>query len=310
MAETTAQAQMALFDDEPSPVTNWERDVARHALDDLFCHARQYRSSNDYHDLIRFVARFRFYSPFNAMLAHIQMPGASFVAPAYRWLREYRRRIKAGARPLVILQPRGPVMFVFDVSDTEANEGAPPLPREITHPFEVRDGKIGGELDLSICNAMRDGVEVAERQAGSQDAGQICAVDAGSFLKFQTARPPKPKYVWIPRRYEVLLNTKHSPEARYASLAHELAHLYCGHLGTPNTSWWPDRRGLPKATEEFEAESVCYLVCSRLGLDNPSERYLVDYLGSNAEIPPISLDCVMKATGLIEQMGRGILRPR
>jgi len=227
---------MALFDGVPSPADNWDRDVARRALDDLFSHTRQYRSSKDYHDLIRFIARFRFYSPFNAMLIHVQMPGATFVAPPHRWLREYRRRIKAGARPLVILQPKGPVMFVFDVSDTEGEEGSPPLPYGVTHPFEVRHGTIGGELKISIRNAVRDGVDVAERQAGSQSAGEIRTVDAGRYLKFQTAVRPEPKYARIPRRYEVLLNAKHSPEARYATLAHELAHLYCGHLGTPTNS--------------------------------------------------------------------------
>jgi antirestriction protein ArdC len=99
-----------------------------------------------------------------------------------------------------------------------------------------------------------------------------------------------------------LLNSNFSAEARYATLVHELAHLYCGHLGTPNDKWWPDRRGLPHAAEEFEAESVCYLVCERLGIDNPSDEYLAGYLGS--------LDCVMKAAGLIERMGRERLGAR
>jgi len=54
----------------------------------------------------------------------------------------------------------------------------------------------------------------------------------------------------------------------------------------------------------------CYLLCSRLGIDNPSEEYLAGYLDGNAETPPMSLDCVMKATGLIEQMGRELLKQR
>src|SRR5207248_2429484 len=61
-------------------------------------------------------------------------------------------------------------------------------------------------------------------------------------------------------------NSNLSAEARYAILVHELAHLYCGHLGTPNDKWWPDRRGLPHVAREFEAESVCFLVCERLGI--------------------------------------------
>ena len=61
---------------------------------------------------------------------------------------------------------------------------------------------------------------------------------------------------------------------------------------------------------EFEAESVCYLVCARLGIDNPSDAYLSGYIKEHSEVPPISLDCVMKAAGLIEQMGREQLKPR
>jgi hypothetical protein len=89
------------------------------ALDQLFTLTMQYQSSATYQELLSFVGRFRFYSPYNAMLVHVQMPGATFVASASRWLTKYSRRIKTGARPIVILQPKGPVMFVFDVSDTE-----------------------------------------------------------------------------------------------------------------------------------------------------------------------------------------------
>jgi hypothetical protein len=59
---------------------------------------------------------------------------------------------------------------------------------------------------------------------------------------------------------------------------------------------------LAHEVREFEAESVCYLLCKRLSIVNPSEQYLAGYL--HEETPSISLDCVMKAAGLIEQMGR------
>jgi hypothetical protein len=110
------------------------------------------------------------------MLVHIQMPGAHYVAPPHRWFREYRRRIKTDARPLVILQPMGPIMFVYDVSDTEPEEGAPPLPSQVLNPFEIRHGQIRGELRRTIENAKRDGVLVTDRESGSLSAGSIeCA---------------------------------------------------------------------------------------------------------------------------------------
>jgi hypothetical protein len=302
--------QGQLFDGS-TPAAEWDRNVARHALDELFSLARQYRSSQAYLELLQFVGRFRFYAPFNAMLVHIQKPGTTYVAPAHRWLRDYRRRIKLGANPLVILQPMGPVMFVFDVADTEPEEDAPPLPPEVVQPFEVRGGRVGGELRQTIENAKRDGVEVIQQEAGSQSAGMIQRTQRrGWFFSITIRERPEREQLDVPLRYEVLLNSKFSPEAAYATLVHELAHLYCGHLGTPNPLWWPDRRGLSNEVCEFEAESVCYLVCSRLGIDNPSDEYLGDYVKGQDETPAISLDRVMAAAGLIEQMGRERLKPR
>jgi hypothetical protein len=37
---------------EQSPAAEWDRHVARHALDELFSIARQYRSSKSYRELI------------------------------------------------------------------------------------------------------------------------------------------------------------------------------------------------------------------------------------------------------------------
>jgi hypothetical protein len=297
-----------------SPALEWEARTTTRALDELFCFARQYRTSESYKALMRFVVTFPSYSPYNAMLVRTQMAGATFVAPAYRWGRDFGRLVKPNARPLVILQPMGPVMFVFDVSDTEPTEDARPLPPEVEKPFEVRGGRIGEQWPRTLENAKRDGVRILPRKEGSQSGGSIRTVaDRGLppmiFYAGKTAEG-KPKEVVIPVHYDLLYNEDASKESRYATLVHELAHLYCGHLGTPNEKWWPDRRGLDVQVEEFEAESVSYLVCRRLGLETPSEQYLTGYFSNFEEVPNISIDLVMKTAGLIEQMGRTRLKPR
>jgi len=274
------------------------------ALDQLFTLTKQYQSSAAYQELLSFIGRFRFYSPYNAMLIHIQMPGATFVASANRWLTKYSRRIKTGTRPIVILQPKGPVMFVFDVSDTEPERDAPELPRDVTHPFEVRRGSVGAELETTIETAKRDGIRTLMQSGGSQSAGSIRSVTTSAFQDVVTRRRPQREVTSVAVRYDLVLNDSLSREARYVTLLHELAHLYCGHLGTPDPTWWPDRVSLPLNCREFEAESVCYLVCERLGIDNPSEAYLHGYLEKDGQVPPISLEVVMAASGLIERMGK------
>lgn len=293
---------------EATPAILWEQNAVKRALDELFSLTFQYKASKAYHDLMQFIARFRFYSPYNAMLVHIQMPGARFVAPPYRWLRNYGRRIKPGARPLVILQPMGPVMFVFDVSDTENINANSTLPAEIEKPFEVRKGNAGDKLNMVIENAKRDGIRISRSNEGSQSAGSIGLVDEETrqTQKFKVGIDShrNPVYVEVPVKYHLLVNSKLSSEAQYATIVHELAHLYCGHLGTPNNRWWPDRRGLSHAVREFEAESVSYIICARSNIDTPSEQYLAGYVKKEDQVPKISLECVMKAAGLIENMSR------
>jgi hypothetical protein len=206
----------------------------------------------------------------------------------------------------------GPIMFVFDVSDTEPEKDAPPLPFEVEGPFDVKRGYIGDEFATTIESAKRDGVSVAERNDGSLRAGSLEPVQSGQRLSVLVRQRPTQEFVEVPLRYNVILNSNHSVETKYATLVHELAHLYCGHLGTQNERWWPDRKGLSHEVREFEAESVCYLVCQRLDVKNPSAQYLAAYFAENenGDVPLISLECVMKSAGLIEQMGRERLKPR
>ncbi|MBM4308655.1 MAG: ImmA/IrrE family metallo-endopeptidase [Deltaproteobacteria bacterium] len=206
-------------------------------------------------------------------------------------------------------------MFVFDVSDTETGLNPKPLPPEVERPFEVRHGNVGGELEQTIENAKRDGVQILLQKEGSQSAGSIIRKENRSSpepLFFQTGNDNRgnPVYITVPTRYILLVNENLSREARYVTIVHELAHLYCGHLGTPDSKWWPDRRGLPLDVREFEAESLAYLICTRLRIDNPSEEYLSNYVREKKKVPNISLECIMKAGGLIEDMGRRHLKPR
>jgi hypothetical protein len=192
-----------------TPAQKWDEDVAQKALDQLFSLACQYRTSEAYRELMIFVSRFRFYAPYNAMLVHVQMPGATFVAPASRWRKDYWRRIKPDARPLVILQPMGPVMFVFDVSDTEPETDKnvvqklvaagkireKPLPVGVVRPFEVRSGTVGSQLDYTIENAKKrrhpdhptqGGVSVRRvDRLGQKPGGGLAGSDQGvrSFLR-------------------------------------------------------------------------------------------------------------------------------
>lgn len=278
----------------PSPLT------AAHAeglLDTLFHDAQRFRKGDEYRAFLHFVAAFHDYAPFNAALVYAQMPGARYVLTPKRWKEQYGRDIVPGARPLVMLRPGGPVMFVFDVSDTS---GGMPLPDKVLRPFRV-GGLSAWDADVqAIRNARRDRVQVRKQATGSLLAGSIRQVQ-GSATDFDGGAPA----------YLVLLSDRFSASERMATLAHELAHLYCGHLGNPfGHGHWPDRTGLTITEKEFEAESVAYLVCHRLGLEPASASYLAGYLVNADEVPSISMDAVLRASGRILDMATRKVPPR
>lgn len=287
------------------------REERQNALDELFSSAKKYKRSADYMELMQFIAKFHTYSAFNAMLVHVQMPGAKYVLTAKRWLTEHGRHPVENAQPLVMLQPMGPVMFVFDVSQTAGC----PLPPRFHSPFQVLGTIDPRCVQMTIANARRDGVIVETRPLGSTLGGYVRnatdprhVIGVGPVLERDHSL--EHDGVEVPAFARITLNSNVDDSTNYGTLTHELGHLYCGHVGTPNKKWWPERRNLSKQAREFEAESVSFLACRRAGLETPAAEYLNGYLQGNNEVPDISLERVMQSAMLVERMGKERLKRR
>lgn len=272
-------------------------------LDKLFYEVRAYRNSSELKDLFKFIKKFPQIAPYNAMLLHIQKPGSQFVASAADWEWKFKRTIKPGARPLIILRPFGPVAFVFELGDTEGNE---PFPKQLLCPFET-DGKLPGNALNNLIKFMKfDGISYHEADHGTSSAGFI---KINNYSMEQSIIRGKNE-IWMKVLYNMVVNKNLESEAKFSTILHELGHSYCGHLGTPDDKWWADRCYLSENEREFEAESVCWLVCERMGIKNPSAEYLNGYLDNNGEIPQISIDTVLKVVGMIEGLITGNKEPR
>ena len=272
---------------------------AKKALDELFQEAGTYRKSSDYFLLFQFIRRFPAYAPYNCFLLHVQKPGAVYVATLPKWRKLFNRTIRPGARPLVLLKPFGPLEFVYDAPDTE---GDTPLPEKLLQPFKSEGELPDGIFAQTVGNLFRDRIRYEEADHGTNRAGSISIARPGQMI----GTGPQA----LRARYVMLVNKNMDQGSKYATLVHELAHLYCGHLGTPDETWWPDRHRGTTAHEEFEAESVSWLVCERAGIKTPSADYLSNYIQNKDEVPAISLDAVLKAAGYIEAMGKRPLAER
>src|SRR4051794_31372873 len=106
--------------------------------------------------------------------------------------------------------------------------------------------------------------------------------------------------------YGVVINDRLDPAQRFVTLAHELGHIFCGHLGAcqsitikKNESGWSDRTHLGSPEREIEAEAVAYLVAARAGLAPASASYLGEYAKS-ADLSKVDVETIIRAAARIE----------
>jgi len=282
-AETTTAFNEATYDHE----------TARKALNDLISRTLAYGTGPELKALFDFMRRFPHIAPYNTMLLHVQNPGIGYALQARLWERHYHRQVRPGARPYVILQTMGPVAFVFELSDTEPIDPAVDLvPEIVTNPFPAKGQPPIGAIKTLVSACLKVGIEVEWRDRAT--------ILAGSVQRLTHRTPP----------FHLLLNLKHTEAQQLGTLAHELAHVFCGHLGDLEGGFWPDRHYATKVTREFEAEAAAYLVTYRLNLDIGSVQYLAGYLSGEKPLPNYSFDTVLKAAGKIEEMLRGTFRVR
>jgi len=281
---------------------------AQQSIDYLLRQAVEYGSSADYAQLLRSVAGFHEYSPYNAMLAQLQLAGAHYVLPPQQWEARYRRGIKPGAQPIVVLRPFGPVMFVFDISQTEEREDSRPVPRGIENPFQMPD--IGGanqRLNNLISTTKADCVRVEVVPRGSQAAGRIQPVSTRETQLVRRRKRPREVWESVPVRYVSIINANLSHTEQLTTLAHELGHLYCGHVGTHDERRWPSRLRLSEETVEIEAESVAYLVCLRVDSSTVMPPHLHQYVDADRPLPRIDVARVVAAAGRVLDLSSGTL---
>ncbi len=252
------------------------------SLETLLQRSEALRNGVKFKELLDFAAKFRQYKPFNNVLVYIQNPECTFYATEKHFKDKLDRTLKETARPMIILAPMHPVLFVYDVKDTE---GAP-LPSLLTETekiFKVT-GKMTDKWLLNLKShfkAMK--ISLRETKMFKNHAGKIERTDYGKIL--------------------ITINTEYGTAVKLSTLIHELAHLMLGHLGSKDDEKFPERPGkLLLKTREIEAESVAYLVLQRLGLENNAYTYLAFHDAKRSDLEHISIDLIAKVSGKIESM--------
>lgn len=255
------------------------------AIDGLFQDAVKHEGNTAFTAYIEFARRMSNLSVYNAMLVRIQRPGAAAVATEKKW-NSIQRHVRPGAIPIVVLRPFGPVSFLYEAADTEGF----PLPGEDSNPFVAR-----GEMHevewghLLKHHREKNAIRIEERNFGTLLAGNARSLQAKPSLV-----PDLGHTEWL-----VQLNQNHSIPTRFATLAHELGHIFCGHCGADPKGRWPDRSSLPSEVCETEAEAVSFLAASRRGLDVASMEYLSELI-KKVDFRQVSVYAIFEAANRVE----------
>jgi len=171
---------------------------------------------------------------------------------------------------------------VYDIQDIDGG----PLPEDaFSFPAsgEITDSQIRSFKGY-IKSKNIDWIEV---DAGDAHAGAIRIVEHGDGKKQAT-------------QYCIKTNRNHTPAMNFTTLAHELGHLFLGHLGPDKKLNVPNRRPMSHAEVELEAESVAFLVCERNGIKSKSENYLSNFVKPETNVKDIDLYQIMRAAGQVE----------
>jgi hypothetical protein len=184
---------------------------------------------------------------------------------------------------MLILAPMHPVMLVYDIDQTEGAD----LPEELRN-----FARFSGEwnplwLSRMIKNARSYRIRVDMKTLSSTNGGFATVARGAGDEKMR-----------------IVIHEGLDHASRFGVLCHELAHILLGHLGSDFDYWWPARTNLSHSAVEVEAESVAWIVTSRLGLNGSSAAYVSRHLKGGQTPTGVSPDMIAKTAGLIERMAR------
>lgn len=271
----------------------------RNNVDELQFLIDECRNSDRFKQIIDFVGKFNYLAPYNAMLVEMQLPGAKFVLTGKKW-REYGRRVKPNAQQLITLLPFGPIQCMFDFSGTEPIDEENAIEEaELMKEWDEVLKKVEGDVKPELLNHL---ISNLPSYGIYYDESLLAANTCGGYLMSYNHNIQVKigdELVKTTSRFMISVNHKLSDTEKFRTICHELGHLLCRHVYYNKRK----ERFLTLKEQEFEAETVAWLVCKRLGISNPSEQYLALY-AKEGQIPLCSLDLIMKAVTEIEEMIR------
>lgn len=252
-------------------MTNQEK--TKEALAKIEAAVENIRTNEDWLQYLEFQAKFYRYSARNVLLIRAQNPEARYVKGYKAW-RELDRFVKKGAKGIAILAPCIKKVEEYkepaDKSEYQDKKGEKVTKNmlvgfTVKYVFDISDTDGSDEhIPVLVKGLSGDGEE--ERTLYERLKAAITA--QGHIIREVTGTASKGSYNLITK----VISVRSDMEAlqRIKTLLHEYGHL-------EDFAMNPDE-STSRSHRELVAESVAYIVASRLGLD--TSRYTSGYLAS------------------------------
>lgn len=270
------------------------RQMVESGFQDLVAELKQGKSER-FMRYLDFCARFHQYSALNLMLIFSQRPNATFVAGYRRW-QELGYQVRNGEKGIAILAP---IVYVRKNTgeDGEVNEQERMVGFKVVHVFDASQLVNTPEKPLpTFWDRLPDDKE--EVYTLVKSAVEACGIEVQEGKLRLGAQG-------VSKGGRIVLAEGRDSRSRTMTLIHEWAHEIL-HRQWLNEE---ERRRVPRATRECQAEAVSYVVSRYLGLEHPFARdYLLSY-GNTAEDLSTNLDQVQEASHFmiirLEEVMRG-----
>jgi antirestriction protein ArdC len=223
----------------------------------------QIHSSQEWKAWLSFGSRFWNYSFGNQMLIAMQCPKATRVAGFHTW-REFGRSVKKGERGIKILAPLLAKVKVESEGSEEGQMVSALKGFKVVTVFDV--SQTYGEALPALGRGL-DG----QAPAGTYESLKTFIESKGYSVQFGELESGL--YGFVDRNKRIVLRTGASEAQTLDTLAHETAHALLGHVGSNQ----------PRDEKELEAETVSWIVCTRMGL--PTRESSFNYLATWATAP-------------------------
>lgn len=245
-------------------------ELSKHMKEGL----KDYLKSDTYKNYLSFVSTFHSYSQNNIRLILSQNPNASLIAGAGTWKKEHGRYPSKGEKALYIWS--APLEYI-----QKDKEGKPKLDKDgkvqkriyfkLLPVFDVEQTS-GKELPQPV-------VSLSGEVKNYENLYLAIRNSIDTPVKFEKLTDGSDGY-FRPSTNQIVLNAGMSQEATIKTLIHEATH---SQLHTNSKARFGDKT---YQRQEFEAESVAYVVCQHYGIDSSdySFGYLASWKMNNLEI--------------------------